>query len=608
MVGIYNYNHTVNTKKLLIENKKQQIKVLADSVRYKITVMLDNMMYQFNSNQLLHEKIFTNLVNTIEKNPNYNLDKIKRVLDNQYSDREFDILLINKEMIVYDGTYKPDIGLDFHNLPAAYEIVKLVYDRKKDIDISWPLLEYHTKNYIQYYLTRPDNKNYLVQLSVRFDKEFIINQFYDQIKTSTPNLLQFSLYNLFKSDHKDNVKIENILNNILVDKNEYTKQKEEVLEFGVFYKNIFNKEIPNDTETIDKQLQNKITKEGAITYIEKVHNRYYITLLIDSTNYQSIQEPSVVNQYLMMKFDITNEFNEIEKIEQQNYLFSTFYIGIVFLLLAILYKKVFDPLYKLNKSMSKVETVDSINYLNSEDEISTIIVSYNKLLKDLNQEIDKNQFLLNENKQFIADTVHQIRTPLANIMMNGDMIRLYKKDEKLSSFIDQINASISMLNNSYEDLSYITTFDTIDYNPVSVILSDVLKNRVKFFETISKVNRKVISLHLDSNIEYTINAIELERLIDNNISNCIKYADINKVISISLTKENNKAILEFKTYGKPIKDVSKIFNKNYREDNGKRGLGLGLYMVKNICDKYNITYKVSYLNKQNIFTYTLELL
>ena len=61
--------------------------------------------------------------------------------------------------------------------------------------------------------------------------------------------------------------------------------------------------------------------------------------------------------------------------------------------------------------------------------------------------------------------------------------------------------------------------------------------------------------------------------------------------------------LEFKTYGKPIKDTSKLFEKNYRENESKRGLGLGLNMVKGICEKYGISYFITYKDGQNIFTY-----
>ena len=186
------------------------------------------------------------------------------------------------------------------------------------------------------------------------------------------------------------------------------------------------------------------------------------------------------------------------------------------------------------------------------------------------------------------------------------MIKLYKNDEKLSIFIDQINASINMLNHAYEDLSYITTFDTIEYNPSILSVSQSLNRRISFFNTISKVNKKEIVFTIEDDISLNINQIELERLIDNNISNAIKYADINKPITISLKKENNKVSLIFKTFGKSIKNTTKIFEKNHRENNGKRGLGLGLYMVQNICKKYDISYSVSYEDNQNIFTYKYQ--
>ena len=190
--------------------------------------------------------------------------------------------------------------------------------------------------------------------------------------------------------------------------------------------------------------------------------------------------------------------------------------------------------------------------------------------------------------------------------MNGDMIKLYKKDDKLSIFVDQINASINMLNNSYEDLSYITTFDSMEYIPSSLSLSDSLKSRVRFFDTISKVNKKEIILNIDDNINFTINQIELERLIDNNISNGIKYADIDKPMTVILERDNDIVSLTFKTFGNPIKNTAKLFDKIYREYNGKRGLGLGLFMVKNICEKYDIAYGVSYEDGQNIFSYSFK--
>jgi signal transduction histidine kinase len=263
---------------------------------------------------------------------------------------------------------------------------------------------------------------------------------------------------------------------------------------------------------------------------------------------------------------------------------------------------------QITNTFERENKIEDEELLKKKDEFGILVEKYNKLYNSLNNQIKLNSNLLAENKRFIADTVHQIRTPLTNIMMNGEMVKKFQKDDKLSLFIDQIDASINMLSNSYEDLAYVTTYDTIEYKPTKVHLSNMLKERIKFFRTISKVNFKEITENIEDEIYIHINEIELERIIDNNISNGIKYGDENKSITINLIKEDDKAIVTFQTYGKPIQNKEKVFEKNYRENEAKRGLGLGLNMVKGICEKYGIRYSTTYENNQNIFTYKLKIL
>ena len=80
----------------------------------------------------------------------------------------------------------------------------------------------------------------------------------------------------------------------------------------------------------------------------------------------------------------------------------------------------------------------------------------------------------------------------------------------------------------------------------------------------------------------------------------------NKALSWNIKKIGKITILEFRSYGNEIRNKQLVFKKNYREDDGKRGLGLGLFMVCNICKKYDIEYEVLYENNQNIFRYTIN--
>ncbi len=147
-----------------------------------------------------------------------------------------------------------------------------------------------------------------------------------------------------------------------------------------------------------------------------------------------------------------------------------------------------------------------------------------------------------------------------------------------------------MLSNSYEDLSYIISNDTIEYKPIEIDLTNFLHDRVDFFEVIAQANNKTISTKIEDDVTLYMNDTELERVIDNNLSNAIKHSREKSDIKVVLEKNNSEIILKFISKGGKIKDVSKIFDKNYTETNdSKRSLGLGLSMVKCICEKNCIT-------------------
>ena len=225
----------------------------------------------------------------------------------------------------------------------------------------------------------------------------------------------------------------------------------------------------------------------------------------------------------------------------------------------------------------------------------------------LKNQIEHNQLLLDENKQFIADMVHQIRTPLSVIMTNSSLIEM-KSDKQVSSYITQINSAINMLSNSYEDLSYIISNDIIEYKPVEIDLSNFLNDRIEFFNVIAEANKKVISTNILNDLKVSINDTELERLVDNNLSNAIKHSNDQSEIKVVLERKSNPGIiLKFISKGNNIHHVNKLFDRDYTENNeAKRSLGLGLNMVKIICEKNNIEYSAHSKDNINTFTYIFK--
>ena len=224
----------------------------------------------------------------------------------------------------------------------------------------------------------------------------------------------------------------------------------------------------------------------------------------------------------------------------------------------------------------------------------------------LQDQVEKNQFLLAENKQFIADMVHQIRTPLSVIMTNTSLIEM-SSEPKVSPYVTQINSAISMLSNAYEDLSYIISNDTMEYKPIDINFTHFLKDRIHFFEVIAQANDKTIDATIANDIRITMNDTELERIIDNNISNAIKHSHDKSEIKIVLEKTHAGPLLKFISKGKNINNISMIFDKNYTETHSaKRSLGLGLSMVKTICKKNSIVYSATSEEGINTFTYIFK--
>lgn len=205
--------------------------------------------------------------------------------------------------------------------------------------------------------------------------------------------------------------------------------------------------------------------------------------------------------------------------------------------------------------------------------------------------------LLKYKDKFIEHSVHEIKTPLAIISLNIQLRNKFFGQDKYSK---KIEGAIKTLENSYEDMTFLHTKERINYQIENINLQKILEDRIKYFEIIASTQNRKLDLEIINNIYIETSEIEIHRLIDNNLSNAIKYSKIESTIKIIL-KDNT---LEFHSFGKQIIDVDKIFNKYTRENDSSGGHGLGLSIVKDICKKYNIHIKViSEKNGLNIFSY-----
>src|SRR5574344_492606 len=140
----------------------------------------------------------------------------------------------------------------------------------------------------------------------------------------------------------------------------------------------------------------------------------------------------------------------------------------------------------------------------------------------------------------------------------------------------------------YEDLEYYMQQNEVKNEKRELDFSRFLETRVDFFKDLANSKNIEIFKNIEDGIVFEFNEIEAFRLVDNNLSNAIKYSNKDSKIYVSLEKNESGFILEFKDEGVGIEDTSKLFQRYYRGDKMTGGFGIGLNIVKNICDKNEI--------------------
>ena len=131
----------------------------------------------------------------------------------------------------------------------------------------------------------------------------------------------------------------------------------------------------------------------------------------------------------------------------------------------------------------------------------------------------------------------------------------------------------------YEDLEYYMQQNMVKDEKTDINFSLFLERRIEFFNDLVISKNIKFTKNIQNDIHIIFNELELYRIIDNNISNAIKYSKDGSIVEISLQKDNDQIRLIFKDEGIGIKDKSKIFERYYRGDKITGGFGIGLSIV-----------------------------
>lgn len=231
-------------------------------------------------------------------------------------------------------------------------------------------------------------------------------------------------------------------------------------------------------------------------------------------------------------------------------------------------------------------------YLMSNVFVNSSIYPYKKMQRYMND--------------FFNDSMHELKTPLGVININVELLSHYVTSSK---HLQRIKAATKQMQMTYEDVEYYIKHNKVMYAKEPINLSEYLGLRVSFFEDIAISKAITLQSHIEENMQIYVNKVELQRIIDNTLSNAIKYSYFQGIVEISLQqKDESSCVLSFIDHGQGIKDLYKVFERFEREDGVQGGFGLGLNIVQNICNKNDIDIDIeSYEDKGSRFTYIFKL-
>ena len=191
---------------------------------------------------------------------------------------------------------------------------------------------------------------------------------------------------------------------------------------------------------------------------------------------------------------------------------------------------------------------------------------------------------------FIKDTTHELNTPISAILANVEMMDKEVMSEKNIKKLLRINVAAKTVSHLYQDLTYLVLGHQKSVRDEWVDLKALILARVEYFTLLADAKNIKFILDLEPK-EIWIDEAKIARVIDNLISNAIKYNKRSGEIVVVLKEE----FLMVSDTGIGIeKDkIAEMFERYRRFNSTEGGFGIGLNIVKSILDEYKLEVEVN---------------
>lgn len=339
--------------------------------------------------------------------------------------------------------------------------------------------------------------------------------------------------------------------------------------------------------------------EGKIQFDPKIKTkRYYNTLLSGKPTRQlqlPINNPNGKNLgFLIIAIPLEESALVLNNLSRVLFVAFPFVLVVLFFITRFFAGKSIEPVESVITTAEKIskENLDErIELPQHKDELY-------KLTSTINQLLDRLEDAVIREKQFTSDASHELRTPLS--VIKGTLEVLIRKPRNVEHYEEKIHYCINEVNRMsvlIDQLLLLARYESGKINPVLTNFNLVEKIQ----NVLSRLNNEIEMKNINVELNEANKAIDIkadptmtEIMLENIISNSLKYSEPGKQIEIDIEENQNKIICMIKDEGIGMskEQVSRIFDRFYRADESRnseiQGNGLGLSIVKKLSEIQNI--------------------
>lgn len=271
------------------------------------------------------------------------------------------------------------------------------------------------------------------------------------------------------------------------------------------------------------------------------------------------------------------------------------------ILTAWIYKSIVTPIHHLQVATKKITdgNLDFEMPAGGEDEIGELCTDFEEMRRRLKESAEEKLEAEKQNRELISNISHDLKTPITAVKgyVEGLMDGVADTPEKQEKYIRTIYNKANDMERLINELTFYSKIDTnrIPYHFDRINVNDYFSDCVE--ELSIELEEQNIELayfnYVDEDVQVIADAEQIKRVINNIVSNSIKYIDKPKrYINIRVKDVGDFVQVEIEDNGKGIatKDLPLIFNRFYRTDasrnSSKGGSGIGLSIVKKVIEDH----------------------